>query len=99
MLGVVVVPGHSVMIQERKELATVLLKPLLVCLGNLGVKVPPGHRLEESFHFASVLAEMPAAEPVPVDRVDHQLEQAAEVGGEGLEFLVKGVGQDIVVEV
>jgi hypothetical protein len=64
VLGVVVVPRHAVMHDEREELLLVLHQPLPQCLRCLGLEGLLRQPLEEPFHVAGVLHQVPPLQPM-----------------------------------
>jgi hypothetical protein len=45
------------------------------------------------------VTEVPLTQPVPVDGRNDPPEEAPEVSGKGLEFLIEGIPQDVMIEV
>jgi hypothetical protein len=95
----VVVPGYSVVVQEREEPALVLDEPLLVALGQFGMIDTDGQIAEEAVHLGLVLVQVTPLQAVSVNRVNNAPEKFAELPCEGLELLVVGAAHQVVVHV
>ena len=71
----------------------------LIALGDLGCVASLGQSAEEAIDRALVPAEVLAAEPVLVHRPYDRPEKFAEPGGHGLQLLVVGRLEEVVVQV
>jgi len=75
VLGIVVVPWYPVEVQEREELVSVLLQPLLELQRCFAVQGQFGNPPIKSIHSHQVLPQKAALQTVPINAFDHWLEQ------------------------
>src|ERR1035437_2966860 len=99
MLHVVVVPRHTIVVQESEKLLSVLLESFLAfqcgfALVNRAPYVPV-----ESLDLEAVLSEKVALETSPVYRRHDASENLAEFRDNFSDLLVEGMAQHCVVEV
>ena len=99
MLGVVVVPGDTVVFQERKQSVSVFLKSLLALGRGLALKFKFGKVFEKPIDRPQVLFQEVAFQAVPINAFHHRLHQCCESLREQLEFFVIWVLQDLVVQI
>src|SRR5262249_40753015 len=99
VLGGVVVPGHAIVLDEGEELAPALQQPLPIALGRLRPIGRLRDALEEAVDVSLVLTEVPLPQAVEVHGGNDRPQQPAKAASYGLQFLVPGVGQDVLVEV
>jgi hypothetical protein len=58
MLGVIIVPGHSVVIEKREQPLAVLGKPALILQGKVRGELLLPYRVEEFISLVLVLVQM-----------------------------------------
>ena len=91
VLGVVVVPRDTVVIEEGEQLPPVLLKPLSVPLCDLGPSLARTYLVEERLRLRPVLVQVPLLQAVPVYGFDDLPEQGRKALRQRPELLVVGV--------
>src|SRR5690348_10426728 len=99
VLRIVIVPRYAIMCQEREELMPIFLKAILVRSSDLRLISPAEGGFEELIDIFLKNAEMPLTQSVLVNRCDDSPQESTELGGEGLEFFIEGVPDDVTVKV
>src|ERR1035441_823507 len=99
MFGVVVVPRHSVMMQESKQLDAVSLEPVFAVRCLLAVTFNVNELPVETVHVMLMFMEEVLLESALVHRVDYDLGQLPERRDYSLQLLVVGMIKNLCVEV
>src|SRR5437867_1277722 len=96
MFGVVVVPRHSIVIQKREELATILFEATLVAPGEVGLKFSGTRLGKEYVDFLTMSLEVFGLEAVAVHGHDHLPQEGGKSVCQDHQFFIKWVAEDIL---
>jgi hypothetical protein len=99
MFGIIVVPGNAVVVQEGEQFVPVLQQPFLVAFSHFRAVHLLGQSAEELVNFTTVFPEMPLLQTIAINGRNDPSYKTAEIGSDGLEFLVPRIGSEILIEV
>jgi hypothetical protein len=99
ILGIVVIPGHAIVVEEREELVAILLKPLPAFQCRLALARSLEYPVVETFHGPAVPSEKVRLETTLVHRFNNRLEQFSKFFNDCFQSFVVRVAQNFVVQV
>src|SRR3954452_25472399 len=99
MLGIIVVPGDIVMIEEGEELVSILFNSLLKCRSNFCRTSEGRDIVEKSLRSSLVLAKISPPEPVAIDGSNDLPKQPTETGRDESQLVVERVLEHVLVDV
>lgn len=97
MFCIVVVPRHTAITQERKELVAILLEALLAFDGRFAFEIRFVQKLVELVDRDQVLTKGAFPQSPSVNGINHGFQQIGEALGDRFHLFVEGVVQYCVV--
>jgi hypothetical protein len=99
VLGIVVVPGHAVMIQKSKEPLSMLFEPLSIPDRDLVFELALRERIVKICDRAIVFAQVACLQTKAVDALDDRPEQHTERVSDLFDFIVERLLTHVFVQI